>query len=49
VWLDLRILFETISAVLAGRRDARIAAASGRRMSWRRPFAALRSTRVVGG
>lgn len=49
VWLDLRILFETFSAVLAGRRDARIAAASGRRMSWRRPFAALRSTRVVGG
>jgi exopolysaccharide biosynthesis polyprenyl glycosylphosphotransferase len=49
VWLDLQILFETVYAVLAGRREARIAAAPGRRLSWRRPFAALRSTRVVGG
>jgi len=49
VWLDTRILFQTFYAVLAGRRDTRIASASGRPMSWRRPMEALRSTRVVGG
>lgn len=49
VWLDLRILFDTFYAVLAGRPDGRLAASTGRRMSWRRSLAALRSTRVVGG
>lgn len=49
VWLDVRILFETFFAVLAGHRGAATAAAPKRRVSWRRAIAALRSTRVVGG
>jgi exopolysaccharide biosynthesis polyprenyl glycosylphosphotransferase len=48
IWLDLRILLETFSAVRTGRGQA-AAPAPGRRVLWRRPLAALRSTRVVGG
>ncbi len=47
-WLDLRILFETIRAVLAGRRGAPDAAAP-RRAAWWRALATGRPTRVVGG
>jgi exopolysaccharide biosynthesis polyprenyl glycosylphosphotransferase len=44
VWLDLRILFETIHTVLAGHRGTREAATAKRRMSWWRSLAAVRST-----
>ena len=47
-WLDLRILFETIRAVLAGSRRARELPAT-RRVAWWRTLAPARATRVVGG
>jgi len=46
VWLDLRILFETFSAVLVGRGQAPAAAPA--RPARRRSLMPLRSTRVAG-
>jgi exopolysaccharide biosynthesis polyprenyl glycosylphosphotransferase len=46
-WLDLRILFETMGAVLAGSRSASEARKT-RRVAWWRGLATMRSTRVVG-
>jgi exopolysaccharide biosynthesis polyprenyl glycosylphosphotransferase len=45
-WLDLRILFETIRTVLAGRSNPHEAGATTKRMAWWR-LATVRSTRVL--